>query len=424
MAPDARIVNVKVATHDGATDVSQVIAAIDWVVQHRNDNGMNIRVLNLAFGTDSVQPYEVDPLAFAVEQAWRHGIVVVVAAGNAGGATNRLVNPAADPFVIAVGAADHAGTAKRDDDGVASFSQRGSAERGADLLAPGRSLVSLRVPGSAIDVDFPGGVELDPTTGERRFFRGSGTSQAAAFVSGTAALLLQKHPQLTPDQVKQLLVSTADAVAGTDPAQTGRGLLDVEAAFDAADDVVGDPAKAAKQEDKDKDNASPHAGNPAWWQVQTWVPSSGLGSLEAARGSAHVVEPGTRTPLEGEQDIFGEPWDPATWTVASAAGNAWTGGVWRSHAWTGNAWTSNAWTSNAWTGNAWTGNAWTGNAWTSNAWTGNAWTGNAWTGNAWTGNAWTGNAWTSNAWTSNAWTGNAWTGNAWTGSSWHGWSWQ
>ena len=62
--------------------MSQVIAAIDWVVQHRYDNGMNIRVINLSYGTNSTQPYAVDPLAYAAEQAWKAGIVVVTAAGN------------------------------------------------------------------------------------------------------------------------------------------------------------------------------------------------------------------------------------------------------------------------------------------------------------------------------------------------------
>ena len=84
MAPDARIVSLKVAVADGGADVSQVIAAIDWVVQHKNDNGLNIRVLNLSYGTDSAQDYEVDPLAFAVEQAWKAGIFVVAATGNDG----------------------------------------------------------------------------------------------------------------------------------------------------------------------------------------------------------------------------------------------------------------------------------------------------------------------------------------------------
>ena len=98
MAPDARLVNIKVADSQGAVDVSQVIAAIDWVVQHRNDNGMNIRVLNLSYGTDGLQDYQVDPLTHAVERAWKAGIVVVVASGNDGNATP-LRNPAYDPFV-------------------------------------------------------------------------------------------------------------------------------------------------------------------------------------------------------------------------------------------------------------------------------------------------------------------------------------
>ncbi|MGA9160047.1 MAG: S8 family serine peptidase, partial [Actinomycetota bacterium] len=82
IAPDARIVSVKVGTADGGTDVSQVIAAIDWVVQHAQDPGLNIRVLNLSYGTNSTQVYTMDPLAFAAEQAWKHGIVVVASGGN------------------------------------------------------------------------------------------------------------------------------------------------------------------------------------------------------------------------------------------------------------------------------------------------------------------------------------------------------
>ena len=106
MAPDAQIVSLKVADAQGRTDVSQVLAAIDWVVQHQNDNGMNIRVLNLSYGTDSSQSYVLDPLAYAAEQAWDHGIVVVVAAGNDGNNSDGLEDPAIDPYVIAVGASN------------------------------------------------------------------------------------------------------------------------------------------------------------------------------------------------------------------------------------------------------------------------------------------------------------------------------
>src|SRR5689334_6360469 len=67
VAPDARIVNVKVGAADGAADVSQVIAAINWVTEHAHAGGLNIRVLNLSYGTPSGQDYGVDPLAYAVE---------------------------------------------------------------------------------------------------------------------------------------------------------------------------------------------------------------------------------------------------------------------------------------------------------------------------------------------------------------------
>ena len=101
MAPDARIVSVKVADAMGAADVSQIIAAIDWVVQNKNTGGLNIRVLNLSFGTNTANPYTIDPLCHAVEAAWRKGITVVAATGNAGyymaPGGSGLTSPARDP---------------------------------------------------------------------------------------------------------------------------------------------------------------------------------------------------------------------------------------------------------------------------------------------------------------------------------------
>ncbi|MDH3500421.1 MAG: S8 family serine peptidase, partial [Acidimicrobiia bacterium] len=106
IAPDAELVSIKVAAANGAVDVTQVIAAINWVIEHKDDQGMNIRVLALAYGTDSSQPYLVSPLAYAVERAWHAGIVVVVAAGNEGRSDWMLKNPATDPYVIAVGSVE------------------------------------------------------------------------------------------------------------------------------------------------------------------------------------------------------------------------------------------------------------------------------------------------------------------------------
>ena len=139
--------------------MSQVIAAVDWVVQHRNDNGMNIRVINLSYGTDSLQPYTVDPLAYAVEQAWKAGIVVVTAAGNTGIGTG-LADPAYDPWVISVGAADTMGTPRSPTTSPrlsrpASWPGRRGNGQPPTLLAPGAHMQGLRDPGSYIDQNNP-----------------------------------------------------------------------------------------------------------------------------------------------------------------------------------------------------------------------------------------------------------------------------
>jgi serine protease AprX len=170
VAPDSRILSVKVADADGGVDVSQVIAAIDWVVQHRYDNGMNIRVINLSYGTDSNQPYTIDPLAYAVEQAWKAGIVVVAAAGNTGFTAQGMSDPAEDPWILSVGAVDTGGSARMDNDKPTSFSagpstcQPGSVNCASPtLVAPGAHIQDLRVPGSYGDPNTTGSPLADLT---------------------------------------------------------------------------------------------------------------------------------------------------------------------------------------------------------------------------------------------------------------------
>lgn len=85
----------------------------------------------------------------------RSGIVVVTAVGNAGTTATGVTDPAANPFVLAVGATDLHGTVSIGDDTVASFSSLGSASRHADVLAPGAGVVSPRVPGGQLDLAYP-----------------------------------------------------------------------------------------------------------------------------------------------------------------------------------------------------------------------------------------------------------------------------
>jgi serine protease AprX len=362
IAPDARILSVKVADAWGRTDVSQVIAALDWVVQHRRDNGLNVRIINLSFGTDSQQSYLIDPLAYAAEMAWKRGIVVVAAAGNDGKTSTGLADPAYDPYLIAVGAADTNRTLDTSDDTVAAFSNYGIGPRFPDFVAPGVHIQSLRVPGSFVDSHFS-------STGyiTSRFFRGSGTSQAAAVTTGGVALLLQQRPSLTPDQVKAVISGTArNLVQPANNQSQGHGELRL---FEASHANVG----------------------PV---VQSFRPATGTGSLDAARGSVEVENQGIE--LDGD----------------------WTGGSWTGGSWTGGSWTGGSWTGGSWTGGSWTGGSWTGGSWTSGSWTGGSWTGGSWTSGSWTTGSWTSGSWTSGSWTSGSWTSGSWTGAGWSSGSW------
>src|SRR4051794_9068342 len=218
VAPGARIVNLKAANAEGVTSLSQLLMAIDYAVRYRHANGLDIRVINLAVGADN-NGYEHDPLAVAVERAWNAGVAVVSSAGNEGDSGHGLLIPAADPFVIAVGGADTQGTGDPADDDVADWSSRGDGTRNPDVLAPGSSIVSYRVPGSFIDQSSQGRVGDDRQ-------RGSGTSQATAVAAGAAALLLQRHDDWSPDQLKAALRDGARSMAGSRRA-VGEGEIDV-----------------------------------------------------------------------------------------------------------------------------------------------------------------------------------------------------
>jgi hypothetical protein len=369
-APGARIVSVKVAASDGATDVSQVIAAIDWVVEHRNTEGLNIRVLNLSFGTDSTQDYRLDPLAYAAEVAWFHGIVVVVSAGNAGLSTTRLNDPAYDPYVIAVGADDTKGTDDPKDDTTPSWESRGNSERGPDVVAPGKSIVSLRDPGSFVDIQHP-----TARLGGSRFFKGSGSSQAAAIVSGAVATLLQQRPGLTPDQVKFLLMNAASPLPGADAVAQGEGLINLHNAREARTPSAADAA-------------------------QSWPRSTGLGSLQQARGTVVASDDGVV--LSGEQTIFGDAWDPVAWANASWDGTTWSGGSWNGRTWSGDCWCASGWAGRTWSGRTWSGNAWSGRSWSGRTWSGRTWSGNGWSAGDW------GDSESPSALTSSGWAGTIW----------------
>jgi serine protease AprX len=319
---------------------------------------MNIRVLNISYGTNSAQSALVDPLSFAVERAWNAGIVVVAATGNSGyqRGTNApgLANPAFNPTIIAVGGYDTKGTASTADDVIGSYSASTAVqnERKPDVIAVGSRLQGLRVPNSFIDSRNPQGLLGS------RFFRGSGTSQAVAVTSGAAALLLQKYPSMSPDQVKQTMRFRADRLTSVALNTQGRGALDF---WSMANDI------------------------PASTYAQNNAPSTGTGSIDAARGTDRLTRDGVT--ISGDVDIFGKPWTAAT------AGSSWSGGTWNGSSWSGSSWSGSSWSGSSWSGSSWSGSSWSGSSWSGSSWSGSSWSGSSWSGSSWSGSSWAGGSW-------------------------------
>jgi len=333
MAPQAGIVSIKVASASGASDVSTIIAGLQWVVQ--NKALYNIRVLNLSLGTDSTQSYHVDPFDFAVEQAWQAGIVVNVAASNRGPGNGTISDPANDPFVVTVGAIDDKGTAGLGDDVLPNFTSRGpTASDGLakpDVVASGAHIVSLAAPGATITTQYP-------STMAAPYRRGSGTSMATAVVTGTVAQMLSMNPALTPNRVKYMLMSTAHADASSDPLAVGAGLADGWAALSAG---------------------------PGLANVGT-SPGLGTGSLAASRGTVGVVLDDTN------QTVLDASSGNLTSTLTTfPAGSSWFGSSWFGSSWFGSSWFGSSWFGSSWFGqpdgtedygSSWFGSSWFG-AW-------------------------------------------------------------
>ena len=377
MAPDARLVSLKLADHDGAVDVSQIIAAIDWVVQNRQSNGLNIRVLNLSYGTWSMNDPTTDPMSWAAEVAWRSGIVVVASAGNEGDTKGGVTAPAYNAWVIAAGAADTEGTLTEADDTVAPFSARQGGsfpDRGIDLVAPGVGIVSLGVPGSYVYENYPAAHVGNG------FVRGNGTSQAAAVVSGASALLLSQRPYLSSDQVKALLMNGATMLANQPVTKQGSGEVNLMAS-----------------------SALPV---PSVTQVQPV--GDGTGRLESTRNKAHVVMDGKK--LTGAIDIFGAAFDTTAMAAAVASNTAWgTDGSFNGTQWIGGGFTTDT---SSWAGKTWGGKTWTGKTWGGKTWTGKTWTGKTWSNAVWTGRTWSAATWTSDI-GSETWAGAVWSAENW-----------
>jgi serine protease AprX len=228
VAPDARVISVKVADDAGAANESDLLRGMQWVYDNRHV--YNIRAVNISMSSAVAASYTTSPVAAAAEQLWFGGVVVVAAAGNHGTAPNATwYAPGNDPFVISVGCVDDRATKDTGDDRVCEFGSRGKSQDGfyrPDVMAPGRRIVSaLAGPSSTLALQYPERV----TDGD--YIRMSGTSGAAPVVTGVVALLLERYPNLTPNQVKHLLVAQDKDFPSM---RDGRGIVDALKAITAA----------------------------------------------------------------------------------------------------------------------------------------------------------------------------------------------
>ncbi len=204
MAPGVELLPVRVLDDFGEGDGASIADGVLWA------SGQGADVINLSLGgvgRDGV-------LTLAIEHARRQGSLVVASSGNSAERGNPIVYPAAEPSTLAVGAVGQ-------DLGRAPFSSYGDW---LDLVAPGTSITTT----------CPIGLTERCTDGYDLF--SSGTSFAAPFVSGTAALLAARHPRALPSQLAWRLSATASPLPAPDE-EVGAGLVDPLEALSAAPEL-------------------------------------------------------------------------------------------------------------------------------------------------------------------------------------------
>ena len=283
-----------------------MLTGLQWVLDHKDQYG--IRVLNLSLGHPVYESAESDPLVQMVDDLWDSGVVVVCSAGNSGrDGHGTITSPCNSRKVITVGAMNDRKTADITDDTVTTYSSRGPTRvdlvAKPDLLAPGNRIVSVRSPGSTLDLELPDNrVAGDPTKPwDVDYFELSGTSMAAPIVAGAATLMLEQEPSLNPGTVKARLMLSARKGAVGDPFATGAGALDILAALHTTGQVVDAPSPLVLVDDLSDQLSFENTGvlwsNPTFSLAALWSDavlwSAGTSLDAAVLSSSGVLLPDT-----------------------------------------------------------------------------------------------------------------------------------
>ena len=315
-APTAKLVSIDVIDDQGMARTSDVIAAADWILANKTKYG--IRVANFSLHSSVANSFMYDPLDKAVERLWFNGVVVVTAAGNYGYADHASGVPFApgnDPFVITVGASDTGKSVATNDDVAAPWSAYGYTLDGfakPDLAAPGRYIVGPVPVTSTLYSERPDHIV------EPGYMELSGTSFAAPMVSGIAALILGKHPDFTPDQVKGALMLGAKPLP-------------------SATDM-----------------------------------SEGVGEVSASRSIEFVSPPNPNRALDtfiAGDPVTGAPvFDSASWAAKAKSDASWASTSWDSASWAEASWSSASWSEASWSDASWASASWASNASAAASW--------------------------------------------------------
>jgi len=276
IASDANVVLVKIG-RTGRISEDQIQKGLEWVLAHAEEH--QIRVINISAGGDSEESYLINPLSETVERCTRAGMIVVCAVGNAGHVPgHRVLPPASAPSCIAVGGLDDRNSLDRARRGMyrSSYGPTIDGLQKPEVIAPGIWVAAPILPhtptaeeaefysklNASADEDLRALIEshagldqdMDETNSlpiplirqlitiklregnviNQHYKYVDGTSFAAPIVSSIVACMLEANPRLTPQQIKRILIDTAERVPEVEVDRQGWGVVSARRAVELA----------------------------------------------------------------------------------------------------------------------------------------------------------------------------------------------
>jgi serine protease AprX len=288
LASEADLVLVKVG-HMSRIAHDDIRRGLDWVVRNRKRYG--IRVVNVSCGGDYEASYLEDGLSQAAEKATRAGLLVCAAVGNQGNSPGHpVLPPASAPSVLTVGGLDDQNRLAFAGYGLyhSSYGPTRDGLQKPEVIAPGIWVAAPILPGTptaaqaqllshlagakeselkamivahqGVDRDLDAAASLEPPlirqlvaaklTGNNvisgSYKHVDGTSFAAPIVASLAAQMIEANPDLTPQEIKRLLIDTARRIREVSVDRQGWGVVDAERAVQAALDRREDPGASGR----------------------------------------------------------------------------------------------------------------------------------------------------------------------------------